>query len=26
MKVFASLQDVASCVGQEVAVSEWTTI
>lgn len=26
MKVFASLQDVASCVGQEVAVSEWTTV
>ena len=26
MKVFSSLQDVASCVGQEVAVSEWTTI
>ena len=26
MKVFASLQEVASCVGQEVAVSEWITI
>jgi acyl dehydratase len=26
MKVFASLQDVASCVGQEVAVSEWTSV
>jgi acyl dehydratase len=26
MKVFASLQDVASCVGQEVAVSEWITV
>jgi acyl dehydratase len=26
MKVFASLQEVVSCVGQEVAVSEWITI
>ena len=26
MKVFASLQDVARCVGQEVAVSDWITI
>jgi acyl dehydratase len=26
MKVFASLQEVASCVGQEVAVSEWITV
>ena len=26
MKVFASLQEVAQCVGQEVAVSEWITV
>jgi acyl dehydratase len=26
MKVFASLQDVARCVGQEVAVSDWITV
>ena len=26
MKVFSSLQEVASCVGQEVAVSDWITI
>ena len=26
MTVFASLQEVASCVGQEVAVSDWITI
>ncbi len=26
MKACSSLQDVASCVGQEVAASEWTTI
>jgi acyl dehydratase len=26
MKTFDTLADVAACVGQEVAVSEWTTI
>jgi acyl dehydratase len=26
MRVFASLQEVAQCVGQEVAVSDWVTI
>jgi acyl dehydratase len=26
MKTFASLADLAACVGQEVAVSDWTTI
>ena len=26
MKVFASLQEVAQCVGQEVAVSDWITV
>ena len=26
MKVFASLQEVVQCVGQEVAVSDWITV
>ena len=26
MKIFASLQDVASCVGQDVAVSGWVVV
>ncbi len=26
MKIFPTLQDLAACVGQDVAVSDWTTI